>query len=99
MKPSLTGRSPLARHCQSVSVQRLVARHLQPVLLQLCLLLHLQHAKEADDAWSKWVQTQQRSTNWNCIRCVYVCVWLKYLLWDPVKGMRIVTRVLSLKGP
>lgn len=61
----------LIQICQSVSVQRLVARHLQPLLLQLCLLLHLQHTEKADDIWSKWVQTQQRSANWDCIR--FVC--------------------------
>lgn len=61
----------LIQICQSVSVQRLVARHLQPLLLQLCLLLHLQHTEKADDIWPKWVQTQQRSANWDCIR--FVC--------------------------
>lgn len=93
----------ILRSPQSVAVQRLVTRHLQPVLLQLCLLLHLQHAEEAGGIWGGQVQAGQRPAHGGCIRFVLFTTLQKQSLKSPQGilwggGMKTANCLLTVKG-
>lgn len=88
---------------QSVSVQRLVTRHLQPVLLQLRLLLHLQHAKKGDGIWVRQVRTQQRPAHGGYIRFAYCFAEsavknIKNSTRSRCEENKTANRLLSVKG-
>lgn len=90
---------------QSVSVQRLVTRHLQPVLLQLRLLLHLQHAKKTDGIWVRQVRPQQRPAHGGYIRFAHCFAEsavfegnIKNSTWSLCKENKTANCLLSVKG-